>query len=658
MQNIVFWVLLLLGQTAWCSTDSLQVLISSKSKDTVQVDLLNDKGRDLLRTDPISALKCSERALVLSQEINYKSGEGRAANNLGNILGSQGKYSISLNYYQHALAIRDSLNDLKGVASTLNNIANIYQIQRLFTEALQYVRKSLAVRVSIKDSLGISLAHQALGNIYNGMQQSDSAIYHMRIALNFANALQNDLLISDGYSNLGGAFGYKQQFDSAGYYLNRAIELKKQIGDKINLPTSMYSYISTILLPYNRLNEAIAMGEEGLKIAEEVHSAESVFQMQFLLSGIYALTGDFKKAYDLTIRAQLLKDSVQSRSVLEKITKMEMQAQFDQQLKEQSFREQAQEREVFLQRIALMMALIALFVSMFFGWSFFRQSKIRKKANQELVELNSSILKQNELIQLQQEGLSSQHKTITDSIQYASRIQQAILPAHSEFNQLFPKGSIWYLPKDVVSGDFYWTERVQEYTFLVIGDGTGHGVPGAFMSLIGINLLNEVILKDKILDPDRILFEIDRLLRNTLHSTDGREMQDGMDMAIIRIGPGNEILFSGASRPLWVLSKGELAEYKTSHYSLGGMLKLEKEFNSISVPTQAGDFLISFTDGITDQFGGDNKRKITSQGLRNLLHSSTYSDSDSLVDSIQQYYFQWKGETRQIDDIVVACFQI
>lgn len=658
MRNFILSLLFLLGHTAWCSEDSLHILIASISKDTLQVDQLNDKGRDLLRTDPIMAMKCSERALALSREINYKAGEGRAANNLGNILGSQGKYSNSLNYYQQALGIRDSLNDLKGVASTLNNIANIYQIQNLYAEALHYVRKSLAVRISIKDSLGISLAHQALGNIYNGMQQTDSAIYHMRVALNFAHALQNSLLISDGYSNLGGAFGLKQQFDSAGYYLNRAIELKRKIGDKINLPNSIHSYISTILLPYDRLNEAIVIGEEGLKIAKEVHSAESIFQMQFLLARIYALKGDYRKAYELNIRAQLLKDSVQSRAVLEKITKMEMQAQFDQQIKEQSFREQAQKREVFLQRIALIMALISLFVSIFFGWSFFRQNKVRKKANQELLELNTSILKQNELIQIQQEGLSSQHKTITDSIQYASRIQQAILPAKNEFIQLFPKGAIWYSPKDVVSGDFYWAERIQDYTFLVIGDGTGHGVPGAFMSLIGVNLLNEVILKDKILEPDKILFEMDRLLRYTLHNTDGREMQDGMDMVIIRVGPNNEIVFSGASRPLWIWSDNNLTEYKTSRYSLGGMLNLDKEFKSTSIAVDSEDFIIAFTDGITDQFGGEKKRKITSQGLRSLIQSSNYSDANDLIESIRNYYFNWKGESRQIDDIVVACFQI
>jgi serine phosphatase RsbU (regulator of sigma subunit) len=656
MRNLFF--LLLFPTLLWAEPDSLSVILNQNYRDSGFVDKLNDYGRDLLRLQPLQSLKFSQKAYQLSIETGYKAGEARAANNLGNLMGSQGKYEKAILYYQRALHLRDSLNDRKGVASTLNNISIIYQSQTLYADALSYSKKSLKERESIRDTIGIAMTHQSLGAIYTGLQNSDSALYHMYKALQFARSVRNDWVISDCLSNIGDIYGNKGRLDSAAFYLQKSMDMKAAIGDLMNLPNCMYAYIKNVLIPNRQWDKGIETGLKALKIAEENHARESEFQTRFLLADIYARKGDFRNAYYFVIEAQASRDSVWNRSVLEKITRLEMQSQFDRQIQEQLLKDEARERESRLQRIALFTSLAALLGAALLALSFFRQSKTRKKRNEELKSLNNSILNQNQLIRDQQEEMTIQHKTIQDSIRYASRIQRATLPGESVINTFFPEGKIWYQPRDVVSGDFYWVQRVGDYTFLAVGDGTGHGVPGAFMSLIGINLLNEVIVKDQLLDPGKILQTMDELVRRTLHLSDGIEVHDGMDLALIRFGPQEEVLFCGAARPIWLISEAGIREFKSSRYSLGGWWQEEKGFETIVLPAKRGNVLLAFTDGITDQMGGPLKRKITSRGLARLLENQPVDSPESTLKKIQKYFLTWKGDHRQMDDIVVACVKI
>jgi serine phosphatase RsbU (regulator of sigma subunit) len=636
----------------------LELLLKSARKDSSIVDSLNDAGRDYVRLSAQVAEKFSEKALEIATKIRYKAGEARAINNLGNIYYQQGQQELALANYHIALDIRDSIGDLKGSASTLNNISNIYNNQRLYHKALEYIRQSVGIYNTIKDANGLALSYLSIGGVFNTMGIHDSSIFYTKRGIYFARETGQKYLLSNGLANLGTAFGARGDRDSARYYLTTALEMKREMKEYVNLGNCIHSYVSQVLLPEKQYGEALKVIAEGIESARIIESLEIELRLTELEYTVYKESGDITKAFQALEHAFTLKDSVVQRTINEQISQVELKAYYDRRQKELALQTQKQASETKIQRIIIYSVLFLLMIAALLVFILFRQSKVRKESNTQLRLLNASILHQNRLIEEQKNHLGNQHKTITDSIHYASRIQHALMPADQDFQKHFPHSSIVYRPRDVVSGDFYWIGQSASYTFLAVGDGTGHGVPGAFMSLIGINLLKEVILKDKVHEPSQILSRMDELLNLTLRTQKGEEIPDGMDIALIRINSPNSITFSAASRPLWVKSENGIAVYKSGRHSLGGFIQEEKEFPQIEIKVQPDDLIFMFTDGITDQLGGPKKRKITSMGIQKIIEAQREHTPDELMQKIMQKFDTWKGQNKQVDDVIITCIAL
>jgi serine phosphatase RsbU (regulator of sigma subunit) len=638
--------------------EAMQQLLQSKQKDSATVDALNDAGRNYVRTSTHTAELFSERALSIATEIKYKAGEARAINNLGNIYYQQGQHELALANYHIALHIRDSIGDLKGSASTLNNISNIYNNQSLFHKALEYARQSLSIYQSLADANGLALANLSVGGIFNTMGVHDSSIYYSKQGIYYAQLTRQNYLLSNGFANLGTAFGAQGNRDSARYYLNTALNMKREMKEYVNIGNCIHSYVSQVLLPDKQFSEALQLINEGIESARIIASVEVELRLIELQYRVYKASGDISMAFQSLERAFILKDSVVQQKINEQINQVELRAYHDRRQKELAFQSLEQAAEVRIQRIILYAVLFLLLIAAILVFIFFRQSKIRKKSNLELRILNASILHQNRLIEEQKNHLGHQHKTITDSIHYASRIQHALMPADQDFHAYFPHSAIVYRPRDVVSGDFYWIGQSNGYTFLAVGDGTGHGVPGAFMSLIGINLLKEVVLKDQLYEPAEILQKMDELLSITLRTQKGEEIPDGMDIALIRINHEKSITFSAAARPLWIKSGNDLQVYKSGRHSLGGFIQFKKEFPQIDIQILPQDLIFMFTDGITDQLGGPKKRKITSQGIQKIITAEIHTKPDILMQQIMQTFDTWKDQNKQVDDVIITCIAL
>lgn len=633
----------------------LEILLKSTRKDSSVVDSLNDAGRDYVRLSTQVAEKFSEKALEVAGQIKYKAGEARAINNLGNIYYQQGQYELALANYHSALDLRDSIGDLKGCASTLNNISNIYNNQRLYHKALEYVRQSVGIYNAIKDDNGLALSYLSVGGIFNSMGILDSSIYYTKQGIHYAQKTGQKYLLSNGLSNLGTAYGALGERDSARYYLYTALEMKREMKEYVNLGNCIHSYVSQVLLPEKQFEEALKVISEGIESARIIESLEIELRLTELEYTVHKASGNISKAFQALESAFILKDSVVQRTINEQINQVELRAYYDRRQKELALQTQKQASETKIQRIILYSVLFLLLIAALLVFILFRQSKVRKESNTQLRLLNASILHQNRLIEEQKNHLGNQHKTITDSIHYASRIQHALMPADQEFHKYFPYSAIVYRPRDVVSGDFYWVGQSGSYTFLAVGDGTGHGVPGAFMSLIGINLLKEVILKDQVYEPSQILSKMDDLLNYTLKTQKGEEIPDGMDIALIRINNLNSITYSAASRPLWIKSGNSITVYKSGRHSLGGFIQEEKKFPQIEIAIQPDDLIFMFTDGITDQLGGPKKRKITSMGIQKIIEAQVENTPDELIQKIMQKFDTWKGQNKQVDDVILTC---
>ena len=273
---------------------------------------------------------------------------------------------------------------------------------------------------------------------------------------------------------------------------------------------------------------------------------------------------------------------------------------------------------------------------------------------QKVQERTDEVVRQKEEIENQKEKVTELYKDLTDSINYAKRLQQAILPSTELINASFPDSFVLFKPKSIVSGDFYWFKQVNnKYMFSVV-DCTGHGVPGAFMSLVGYNAINQAIKNTN--KPSEVMNQVNMLASETLQSRNTHEItvSDGMDMSFCSIDPVTMMLdFSGAFNPAYIIRNGDLIQLHADKFAIGSFTGDSKEFTNQTFKLQANDIVYLFSDGYADQFGGEKGKKFMKKKFRDLLLS--ISDLPMHVQRKELYstFVNWQGKESQVDDICV-----
>lgn len=269
----------------------------------------------------------------------------------------------------------------------------------------------------------------------------------------------------------------------------------------------------------------------------------------------------------------------------------------------------------------------------------------------ERLKLQREILDKN--IQLEEKN-----KSITDSITYASRIQTAVLGNPAELNTLFDNAFVFFKPHSIVSGDFYWFYQSENYKIVIAADCTGHGVPGAFMTLLGNNFLEEIVDNKKIVMPDKILQELDTKVSNSLNKNAKKQINDGMDMAVLTFDySNNKVFFAGAKNPLCIVKMNKLEVIKASRFPIGGQSE-NKEFEHHEFEMEKNTTFYIYSDGFQDQFGGTEKRKFMSRNFRELLLQISQYDMPQQKEILDEGLQKWKGNIHQTDDILVIGIKV
>jgi len=350
-----------------------------------------------------------------------------------------------------------------------------------------------------------------------------------------------------------------------------------------------------------------------------------------------------------------LKDSIIREENLNQISELETKYETERVSRENELlntQNMLQETELKRQRV-MIYSLIGIFV-VILGSAFllFRAYRAIKHANFLLEEQNIEI-------KHQRDQIFQQKQEITDSIHYASRIQTAILPPETFLDNL-DDHFILYKPRDIVSGDYYWMTQKDNKTIVVAADCTGHGVPGAFMSMLGISFLNEIVNKGESTEANEILNSLRANVVNSLHQTgEEGEQQDGMDLALCVIdNDRTKLWYAGAYNPLYLIRKGELTEIKPDKMPIGIHKEKSESFKNNVVPIQKGDALYMFSDGYVDQFGGPKAKKFMSKNFKELLisiHKKAMNQQKEILDNTIE---DWKGNVEQIDDILVMGLRV
>ena len=281
-----------------------------------------------------------------------------------------------------------------------------------------------------------------------------------------------------------------------------------------------------------------------------------------------------------------------------------------------------------------------------------------EQANDEVLQKNAELESQNEEIYQQHENLRNAFKEITDNVNYAKRLQQAILGNPQTIKEYVKDAFVYFEPRDIVSGDFYWFAKVATeditYTIIAIADCTGHGVSGAFMTVLGHDFLNEIVLSEKITDPGLILEKLDKKIIQALQDHQN-ELNDGMDIGILVLDENNQqVRFAGAKHPLYYVQNKTLHQIKSSPFPIGSQqYEVSKEFETQVFEWKTGTRFYMFTDGFQDQFGGAKDKKYLKSRFRNYLHSISHLPMSLQQEALMQEFKVWKGEESQTDDVLV-----
>jgi serine phosphatase RsbU (regulator of sigma subunit) len=289
-----------------------------------------------------------------------------------------------------------------------------------------------------------------------------------------------------------------------------------------------------------------------------------------------------------------------------------------------------------------------------------RQKEEITDKNLMLNQQNEEIIAQRDEIEKQRNQLENTHRQMTDSIHYARRIQRAVLPPEDYVTKTLPEHFILFLPRDIVSGDFYWAFIRENELIVAAVDCTGHGVPGAFMSMLGITFLNEIALRSQVSSAHEILNQLRSSVMKALHQTGkGGEAQDGMDIALCIVSDKNKTLqFSGANSPLWILRNNQINEFPGDRMPIGYFEKAAESFTCVEIQLQTDDIIYIFTDGYFDQFGGSNSRKLGRKGFKHLLIEIQDKSMEEQKILLRNKFIQWKDNNSQLDDVLVIGIKI
>jgi serine phosphatase RsbU (regulator of sigma subunit) len=571
-------------------------------------------------------------AQVFEQIKNYKLLAG-TYNNLGATYVDKGDYKKSIEYLIQSLRISDQVNDIVLKSKVLLNIGLVFYYQKNYDKALEYYYQSLEIRKNTNDIKGIALIYNNLGNVYYFEKRNKEAIKNFKNSLSLYEKIGNKRGMSIPYFNIGEIYYNTNNMDSALYYYDKSYAIDSFLQDKANITKSLQKK-SEINLNLKKIDKAIQYGNEALSIAIEIDSKEDIKECYRLLGEIYTFKKDYKKALDYTVQCSIIKDTIYSKQSSEAIA--ELQTQYETEKKDLQLSKQNViiRNQKIISRILIAGIIISVFFITLILWQF-----IQKKRAYKILEL--------------------QKKNITDSINYASRIQSALLPPENLLNELLPEHFVLYLPRDIVSGDFYWITIVGNKTIIAVADCTGHGVPGAFMSMLGFAYLNEIVNKTPDLQAHEILNELRVKVKTTLHQNNDSENKDGIDIALAIIDPDSKMLqYSGANNPLIICRNNSLINLPPDKMPIGIHSFESESFTLHNEKLEPGDIVYMFSDGYMDQFGGEKVKKLGKNNFEKILLTSSQLSIKAQRYYLEEKILEWMVDYEQIDDILVMGIKI
>lgn len=658
---------------------SCNVLVTRNTEEKVKKHIKKQKAKALIglaycyqeKEDYISSILTFNKALSCFQENNDSLSIAISMLNNGNNYFRLSQYPEALYNYQKAAMIFGQLDDLRGEAFCYNNIGSIHSEIGNFNLAIEYWNKTLIIKKALNDSVSIAKTLNNLGVAYKNQKKYNLSLETLNHALKDFKSLENLRGVAMVYINIANVYQRKEEYNKALKYSYLSLEMKKMMEDETGMAL-VYGNISLFLNKLKRYNEAKQAAEFGLDLALKTGALATLKNNYSNLSLAYEGLNNMSKAYQYLFKYEKVKDSLFNIEKNKEFTRLETQYQIKS--KQQEIEKQQAiikkkdaiaeknrtKRNALFGGIILMVLLLIVVI-----YSYIQKRKdntiIREKnqnleiANAEILAQRDEIEAQRDLVDMQKKQIEYIHGELKDSIVYGKRIQQSLLPSDSFLNAFFDENYfILNRARDLVSGDFYWAAQVDEWKFFTVADCTGHGVPGAFMSMLGISLLNEIVRERNIrttADLLKLLFA--RLSQNLHRQQDKDTITDSMDIIFCAWNTKtNKLQYSGINNPLYLIRNNNLQIIPSTK-----MINIEsiqdKKILMQTIKLQKGDFIILSSDGFADQFGGEKGKKYKKKNFQKLITSLSTHPIQEHQKILETTFLKWKGIQDQIDDVCI-----
>lgn len=612
-------------------------------------------------TEPDKALEFYNTSLQLSLESNYKLGSFKCFNNIGNVYMGISNYASALSNFFDAQQIAETLEDKSMLATCNLNIGIIYFYQNNYDKALAYYNKSLVISNLLKKEQDIADCYTNIGVVLMAKNKNNEAINYFKRANIIFQKNDDKVGILNCYTNLGDIYSDINQTDKALEYYTKSIKLSEIIGDKTSI-AYLYNSLAKLYLEKASSNNkttaqlAIRYAKMSLQLSHSIKAILYERNAADILLKAYKIVENNYLALvyaDLYIK---LNDSIFSKDKTTALAETELKFKTERkqlEIDKLNQEKKLQQSENLRQKILIFCSLGGFMLLVIFTVFIVNRLKITRL--------------QKQTIEVQKYKIETILHDVNQSIDYATLIQNSVLPEINSLDQYVASHFVLYLPKDRVSGDFYWWTKIYDSLIITVSDCTGHGVPGAMMSMLGSSLLREIVLKEEVTNPDAILSklraEIIKALKQT-HSPKARK--DGMDMSLITINLKTNVLhFAGANNPIYIIRKNEtetiLEEYKADRMPIAIYDRMD-DFTCQEIKYKKGDKIYLFTDGYNDQFGGPKSKKFMSRNFKNLLLEISSKPMDEQLDILNNKLEEWKSgytiKNKQIDDITVLGIEL
>jgi tetratricopeptide (TPR) repeat protein len=615
-----------------------------------------------------------------------------AYNSIGVVYRRMDNHPEAAQNHLWGLKAAEVAKDTFNIAVSLNSLGNIYSVNSQYQEAFSFFKRALAISTSMNNTLGKAINYNNIGEVYEFMGVYDSAMVYYTQSLKVNQQINSLKGIAISYNAIGKIHLYQGRPKDALNLFQQALKIDLGLGDKKFIADS-YVNLAKAYSELNMLEKAEENSQKSLEMAQSIGSIMHTQSAYETLSKIYEKRKIPSKSLHYYKKSNVFKDSIINEKNSRAIAMMDVMYNIDKKEQEIQILKQVQEinqkelaRQAIIRNFYLagfVFALLVVAITLFAFDIKRKANRLLQKQKAEIEENNKKlnqqqdeILTQNEEIRKHQGNIEQKNKyledaykviegyirKITDSIRYAERIQKAILPPLSIASSYFTDSFTLYKPKDFVSGDFYWLVIKEQTLYLAVADCTGHGVPGAFMSIIGMDLLNQAVTLQNIKEPAAILDFLNIELRNKLRKEDDDELvlKDSMDIAIIKYTLGSNLIdYSGALVPLTIVRDKKIIEIKPNFSSIGMSTRLfNKPFKQKQIELLPGDWVYLYSDGYMDQFGGEkNKKFMRNRFLSTLLEVSIGTGSGQKSE-LNRIFKSWQGNSEQIDDVIVLGFKV